>query len=174
MQIITSTSIREQIKQHLDANKGWLDHKLYKTMAIKDTSFYTPSPAVLRQDYINAKQWIADEFKINPQDVKRLATNPETIWDCDNMARELRQVLNRSHFKKYRKKEHNIPHNIPYEYATLQVTDISKINFGPIAKEIVHDFVMIFTTEGIYFACLMMDKVWSIDESKPNIISIGE
>ena len=165
---ITSDEIRELIKTHLDADRGYFSEKLYKTKAIKDSSFYAPSPVDLKHDFEEAKIWIARDFAIAVEDVKSLATNPFTIWDCDNMARDLRTKLNKLHFRRYLQKKHNID----VEYAAFQVTDQRAYVFSQ--YPVIHDFIMIFTENGIYFADLMQDKVWSIDDFKPAIISIGE
>jgi len=170
MDIITSDEIRQTIKTQFKSDRGFFSKKLYESESIKDKSFYTPSPAALQADYKQVVAIVAADFGISPTQVKNLATNPETIWDCDDMAREFRQGYIKLHFKRYL----GLEHKINVEPAAFQVTEKSIKNFGQLSFEVIHDFVMIFTTNGIYFADMMKDKVWSINDFKPAIISIGE
>jgi len=166
--MITSTEIRQMIRIELDGGKGLFAKKLYKSEAIKDRSFYTPSPVELQADYKQARLQTSIDFEISSDRVNLLSSNPKTIWDCDNMARELRHGLNKLHYKRYRQGLHNSGK----EYAAFQVTDKSMSTFN--GGLIIHDYVMVFCTIGIYFADFVKDKVWSIREFKPTIISIGE
>ena len=114
------------------------------------------------------KKSVAQYFNIQQDNIKLLASNPDTIWDCDNMARELRHGLNRLHYKRLLDKRHKIP----FEYAAFQVTDVRKSVFN-LKEEVLHDFVMVFTEQGICFGDLMTDRVWNIKDFKPNLIDIG-
>jgi len=167
--MITSDEIRQMIRIEFDGGKGPFTKKLYQSEALKDRAFYTPSPAELQADYIEARLRTSIDFKVPSNEVNLLSSNPKTIWDCDNMARELRHGLNKLHYQRYR----DGLHNIGLEYAAFQITDKSMSTFG-MSQIIIHDYVMVFCTIGIYFADYVKDKVWSIRDFKPTIISIGE
>lgn len=174
--IISSDEIRKQIRYNFDQDKGFFSTKLYKTRAIKDKMFYGPSFTDLKADYKQAKVKTLNDFNNVVNDIRKLATNPRTIFDCDNMARKLRQTLHDIRYNQYLLEINNKDASfVPYEYAALQITikkDVFSLNNKPVI--IIHDLVVIFTEQGIAFADFMQDRVWLIDEEKPNIIGIGE
>lgn len=162
--ILSSDEIRSKIKNVFDKKKSIFDEKLYKTKAIKDKTFFCPNPSDLIKDFGVIKAQIAQEFGIRENEVKYLNKYGE-IFDCDNMAELLKCKLNVLHYQRLRDGEHNEQ----YQYAVLQVTELKKEALGTL----VHDFCMVFTNKGIYFADLMRDTVWPIDDYKPNLIGIG-
>ena len=162
--LLTSAKIRELIRVNFDEGKGFWEDKLSKTNNLRDKSFYSPPAKELEADFIEAKALIAKRFGVSASQASYLATT-EDIYDCDNMARRLRAELSDIHYYRYRKGLHACP----WEYGCLQVTDKSTID----GQILLHDFCMIFAQEGIFFADLMRDDVWPIEDFKPNIIGIS-
>jgi hypothetical protein len=168
--IRTSDEIRERIKNAFDKDKGIFQSKLWKTSAIKDKKFFCPKFNQLKEDYQEARIKTLSDFNIKNTDIKSLASNPETIFDCDNMARKLRQTLQDIHYARFL----NGLHNIPFEYCAFQITE-ERHAFIPMSSNLIfHDFVMVFCDEDICFADFMRDDAWRINTNKPTIVSIGE
>lgn len=155
--IITSDKIRALLKTNFDQKKMFLQKKLYKTDGLKDKKFYAPSLIDFRYDYKKAREEIADDLNVSLDCLIKIGSGDDGIWDCDNYSLALSAKLKTIHHRRYLNKEHDLK----YEYAIFTCEVLG------------HSFNIVFVEQGIYFADLMVDYIWSIKENKPMLIKFA-
>jgi hypothetical protein len=132
---------------------------------LRDMIYYSPKIEDFKKDYEIAKKNIANDFGIPVDELRSIWSNLNnlgtTIWDCDNVVRELKSALDKIHYKRFLKKEHNIK----YEYAAF-----GAYGWHYNYTDMEHVYLMVLTDEREIFFVDFPDYVWSIDEFKPKIL----
>jgi len=156
--IATSASLREELKQAFDLERGWFGKKVSQTAVFKDREYFKPTIDNLYEKVYNSMELIGDAFGVARDQIHTLYSIDNGIFDCDNFADLVSALTKALHYKEcvYKKIQ-------SAEYAI----------FPCIIKNPAHAINISFTQSGISFIEPQTGEIYSIKEYKPDVILVG-